>query len=203
MTSPSPRGALGAGGVFWSFAPWIIFEVVAGPSTWKFAAFAALIASVVLNLPDLRQGSVKVLNAAALAFFAVVSVLALALSHHDLVWLETYAQVISNAVVAVVALGSLAFVPFTEQYARESTPREIWGTPGFTHVNRVLTLMWGLVFAVTAVLGLVAIHDTVDSDWLNWVIPIALLVLAVKFTNWYPQHVRSQSMAARARVVHH
>jgi hypothetical protein len=31
------------------------------------------------------------------------------------------------------------------------------------------------------------------SDWLNWVIPIALLVAAIRFTKWYPAHVRTQA----------
>ena len=186
--------------VFLAFAPWIIFDVVAGPSTWKLAAFAALVASVVLSLPELRtrRGLPKILDAVGIVFFAVICVLGLALDRGQLIWLETYAQVISNGVLAVTALGSLAFVPFTEQYARQSTPRQIWDTPGFKRTNRVLTAVWGLVFAVTAVLGLIALHVSSGADWLNWVIPIILLVLAVRFTRWYPAYMCSRSMAARA-----
>ncbi|WP_412079647.1 hypothetical protein ACLF6K_39725 (plasmid) [Streptomyces xanthophaeus] len=124
------------------------------------------------------------------AFFAVVSVLALVLDRQDLIWLETYAQTLASTVIAVVALGSLAFTPFTEQYARESVPREHWGSPLFRRTNRVLTAVWGAVFAVIAVAGLIAVEAGRHGDWLNWVIPVVLLVLAVKFTAWYPEHVR-------------
>ncbi|MFJ7586657.1 hypothetical protein ACIQZO_04500 [Streptomyces sp. NPDC097617] len=135
--------ALGAGrsGIFLGFAPWIIFDVAAGPSTWKLAAFTALIASLVLNLADMRRGSLKLLEVTGLVFFAVISVLALVLDRQDLMWLETYAQTLASAVIAV----------------------------------------FGLITARTGHHG----------DWLNWVVPIALLVLAVKFTNWYPEHVRA------------
>ena len=92
-------------------------------------------------------------------------------------------------------------VPFTEQYARHPTPREVWGRPGFKRTNRVLTAMWGLVFVVTAILGLIALHVRSGTDWLNWVIPIILLVLAVRFTSWYPAYMRSQSL--NARTGHH
>ena len=34
-----------------------------------------------------------------------------------------------------MALGSLAFVPFTEQYARESTPPEVWHKPAFRRIG--------------------------------------------------------------------
>ncbi|MEV0580081.1 MULTISPECIES: hypothetical protein [unclassified Streptomyces] len=185
------------GNLFFAFAPWIIFDVIAGPSTWEYAALAGLVAAVVLNLPDLRRGSYKVLEVAGIAFFAVLSVLALFLDRQDLDWLERYAQVLSSGVIAVVALGSLAFVPFTEQYARDTTPREVWGTPVFRHVNQVLTLVWGGVFVATALLGLLAIHTSSGSDWYNWVIPAVLLVLAVRFTERYPDQVRERSLRAR------
>ncbi|MFD3696830.1 hypothetical protein ACFWUZ_11880 [Streptomyces sp. NPDC058646] len=183
-------------GILTGFAPWIIFDVVAGPSTWELAALTALVASVVLNLPDLRHGSVKLLQVTGVVFFAVVSVLALVLGRHDLLWLETYAQTLSSAVIAAVALGSLAFTPFTEQYARESVPREHWGSPLFRRTNRVLTAVWGAVFVLIAVFGLVAVEAGRHGDWFNWVIPVVLLVLAVKFTAWYPARVREAARAS-------
>lgn len=185
------------GNLLFAFAPWIIFDVVASPSTWEYAALAALVAAVVLNLPDLRRGSFKVLEVTGILFFGVMALLALFLDRQDMLWLETYAQVLSSAVIAAVALGSLAFVPFTEQYARESTPPEVWASPVFRHVNRVLTLVWGGVFVATAVLGLVALHTTSGADWLNWVIPVVLLVLAARFTERYPDQVRE-----RVKVAH-
>ncbi|MDF3301400.1 hypothetical protein [Streptomyces tropicalis] len=179
--------------IFFGFLPWIIFDVVAGPSTWKFAALAAFVSALVLNVPDIRRGSVKALEVTGLVFFAVLCVLALTLDLQHLLWLETWAQTLSSGVIALVALVSLAFTPFTEQYARESTPREYWHSPKFKHINRVLTGVWGAVFAVSALLGLFAIRVSGSSDWFNWVIPVVLLVGAVKFTNWYPDHAGGSS----------
>ncbi|MFD6877759.1 MULTISPECIES: hypothetical protein [unclassified Streptomyces] len=178
-------------GIFLGFAPWIIFDVIAGPSTWKLAAFTALIASLVLNVPDLRRGSVKVLEITGMVFFAVISILALVVDHGDLLWLETYAQTLSSGVIAAVALGSLAFTPFTEQYAREEVPPEYWDSPVFRRTNRVLTAVWGAVFVLIAIAGLIAVESGHHGDWLNWVIPVVLLVVAIRITAWYPEHVRS------------
>ncbi len=171
------------------FAPWIIFDVVASPSTWEFAALAALIAAVVLAGPELREGRLMMLDIAGIVFFAVLAVLALVLDRSDLDWLERYAQVISSGVLAVIAFGSLAYMPFTEQYARLSAPREIWSSLVFKKINRVLTAVWGLVFLITAILGYVALHVGRGHDWLNWIIPVALIVWAVKFTARYPDRV--------------
>ncbi|MEU3827113.1 hypothetical protein GT045_03285 [Streptomyces sp. SID486] len=181
------------GGIFFSFAPWIIFGVVASPSTWEYAALAALVASLVLAGQDLLHGNLRVLDITGIVFFAVLAVLALALHRGQLAWLETYAQVISNGLVAVVALGSLFVDPFTAQYAREQTPRELWDTPVFRHINRVLTALWGAAFALMTVSTWLAVRYPAQDDWFNWVVPVALLVVAVKFTARYPEAYKART----------
>ncbi|MFF7351491.1 MULTISPECIES: hypothetical protein [Streptomyces] len=191
-TKAPARKPVSRGGVFFSFAPWIIFGVVAGPSTWEYAALAALVASVVLSGQDMLHGRLRILDMTGIVFFAVLSVLGLALNRGQLLWVETYAQVISNGLVAVVALGSLFADPFTAQYARETTPRELWHSPVFTHINRVLTAVWGTAFALMAISTWLAILLPSQDDWFNWVIPIALLVVAVKFTERYPESYKTR-----------
>jgi uncharacterized membrane protein len=189
--APAKKSA-GAGSVFLSFAPWIIFGVVASPSTWEYAALAALVASLALSGHDMLRGRLRVLDVTGIVFFAVICVLALALDRAQLLWLETYAQVISNGLVAVVALGSLFADPFTAQYARESTPREVWGSPVFTHINRVLTAVWGLTFALMTLSTWLAVRYPAQDDWFNWVVPVALLVVVVKFTEHYPEAYKAR-----------
>ncbi|MEU8005499.1 hypothetical protein AB0B66_30445 [Catellatospora sp. NPDC049111] len=183
---------------FRGFVPWIIFWVVSGPSTWEFAAGGALVAALILLIPSHEHGRIKLLEIVSVLFFGALTVAGLVLDHSRLLWLEQYAQAISSAVLAVVVLGSLAFTPFTEQYAREQVPQQFWSSPRFKHVNRMLTLVWGLVFAVCAVLGFLAQPENGGSAWLNWIIPIALLAGAFKFTAWYPEHVKAAAQAAGA-----
>ncbi|WP_251093349.1 hypothetical protein [Streptomyces sp. Caat 7-52] len=192
-TKAPVRKPVTTGGVFLSFAPWIIFGVVAGPSTWEYAALAALVASIVLSGQDLLHGRLRVLDITGIVFFAVLSVLALALDRAQLDWLEQYAQVISNGLVAVVALGSLFTDPFTAQYAREQTPPEVWDSPVFRHINRVLTAVWGAAFALMTVSTWLAVRHPAQDDWFNWVVPIALLVVAVKFTARYPESYKART----------
>ncbi|MFI1168143.1 hypothetical protein ACH4UM_32265 [Streptomyces sp. NPDC020801] len=191
-TEAPPRRPVGNAGVFYSFAPWIVFGVVASPSTWKYAALAALIAAIGLSARDIARGRLYILDMTAIVFFAVVTVLALALNRQQLIWLETYAQVISNGAVAVVAYASLLFDPFTAPYARQVTPPQFWGSPVFKHINVVLTTVWATVFAVMAVSTWLAVRAPTASDWLNWVVPVVLLVWAVKFTDRYPESYRSR-----------
>ena len=178
-------------GVFLGFVPWIVFVVVSGPSTWEWAALAALACSLILVVPSWRRThSVSVLDAAGIAFFAVMAILALVLDRATLQPLEDRAQLLSSVVIAVVAFGSLAAGhPFTEYYAKPDTPREYWDSPVFRRINRVLTALWGTVFLLNALCDAAVGFWDADSDLFNWVLPVVLIVAAVKITAWYPDHV--------------
>ncbi len=52
-----------------------------------------------------------------------------------------------------------------------------------------------VIFLVMAVLGLVAatgISGAGSSDLLNWYIPIGLIVIGLKFNDWYPAQAMKQ-----------
>jgi hypothetical protein len=179
------------------FAPWIVFGVVAsGPSTWLYGALGATIAAIIVAIPSIRGRRVKILDVVTIVFFLAMTIAGILAGANDRDWMDTYSTVISSGALAVIALGSLAFMPFTEPYARESTPPEVWDQPAFKHVNRVLTLMWGLTFAAVAVVGYISVKVPSTSDWTEWVIPIILLVSAFKFTDYYPERVRAQAERA-------
>jgi hypothetical protein len=173
---------------FAGFVPWIIFWVVAGsPSTWEYGAIGAAVAAIMLAGPWAGIGRLKMLDVLTIVFFVAVAIMGAVAGANDRDWMDRYSTVISSGALGLLALVSLAFVPFTEQYARESTPPEVWRLPGFRKVNRVLTLVWALAFIATAVLGYIAVIAPGTSDWTNWILPIALIVGAFKFTNWYPE----------------
>ena len=134
-----------------SFAPWIVYWVIADSrSTWEFGAIAAAIISGLLLLPTLERGGVKSLDVLSFAFFVVIALVGAISSPHDGDWMDRWSQVLSSGALAVFVLVTIPFVPFTEQYARESAPPEVWDTPRFKRTNLVLTAMWGLVFAAEA-----------------------------------------------------
>lgn len=193
--------------IFLGFAPWIAFTVISGPSTLVWASLTALVLTVALAVPPWRRtGSVGVLDAGGIAFFAIFTVLTLVLDAGVLQTLEDRAQLISGAAITLISLVSLlAGRPFTEYYARQSTPREYWTSPVFRRINRVLTGVWTGVFALMAVLDLVVAVEPAASHVLNWVVPALLVVGAVRFTEWYPDHVtgdeQSQPGAHEARPV--
>jgi hypothetical protein len=190
-------GGSSGGGAAAGFLPWIIFWVVSGPSTWKVAAWGALMAAVIVAIPDAaRAGGIKALDLGTIAFFGVVSILALALDRKDFSWFEDWSQFISSMVLAAIAFVSLAFTPFTEQYARDSTPRELWNTPGFKRINRQLTLFWGVVFTLTAISGVIAIKGSHSTrDLFTWILPLILIIGAFKLQGRYVEYSRARAGA--------
>jgi hypothetical protein len=187
-------------GVLLGFAPWIVFMVVSGPSTWLWAALAALLVALVLAVPKwLRTREIGVLEAAGIAFFGVLCVLALVLDPVDLQWVEDRAQLLSSLVLAAVAGGSLAVRrPFTEYYARQEVPRERWSSPLFKRINVVITAVWAVTFLLIALCDLVTLVAPGSGAVFNWVLPVLVLGAAVVFTMRYPERARRTAAGARA-----
>ena len=64
-------------------------------------------------------------------------------------------------------------------------------------VNYVISVVWAAVFAVTAIVGYIGdgpLHQP-DNIWTNWLIQIALVILAIKFTEWYPEYTKARQEA--------
>ena len=183
---------------FIGFVPWIIYWVVAdGPSTWMFGAVCAVIAALILGV-SVGRGGLRLLDVVTMVFFVGVTITGMIVGAQDRDWMDRYATTLSAGTLAAMALGSLAFVPFTSQYAPESAPRQKWEKDAFRRTNRVLTLMWALVFALIAVLGYVAVAAPSSTDWTKAVIPIVVIVGAIGMTQIYPERAREKARAQGA-----
>jgi amino acid transporter len=133
------------------------------------------------------------LEVVTIGFFASITIVGAVVGANDRDWMDTYATTLSSGALAVMALASLAFVPFTEQYAADAAPEQEWEKLAFRRTNQVLTLMWGLVFALVAVLGFIAANAPLTIDWTNWVIPVVVIVGAVGMTHIYPERARARA----------
>ncbi|MBV9000652.1 MAG: hypothetical protein JO304_16445 [Solirubrobacterales bacterium] len=185
-SKPSKQAdAAGPGpGIYLAFIPWIVFSVLTEHSTLKLAATGALLTSALIAARSVRAGSWKVLELGAVLAFVAFTGVAFNADPATAHFLARYARAIAAGLLATIAFGSLLVVPFTEQYARESVPRELWSAPQFKHINRQLTTMWGLVFAAMVPAHVIAgaIHTHRANLIFNWAIPIVLVISAAKRT---------------------
>lgn len=171
-------------GIYLAFVPWVLFTLIAQHSTLKLAGIAALAVAGAIALPALFRGRPKMLELGAVLAFAGFTAVAFIADPATAQWITRYSRAIAAALLALIAFGSLLLVPFTEQYARESVPRQFWGSEPFKRINRQLTTMWALVFVAMVPGHVIAgAIDTHRANLIfNWVIPILLIVWAVKRT---------------------
>lgn len=178
------------------FVPWIVFTLAAsrlGPGAVGVACLLALAVAVGLIGRSMVQGETpKLLEVTGAVVFLGLGVVAFAVPGSD-AFLAGYGRALAAVVLAVVIFATLPVMPFTEQYARESVPREYWGTPEFRSINRRISAAWGAVVAVMAVSHAVAgtfevpepgvgpLHRPIDLVF-NWIVPGLLVWAAAAYT---------------------
>jgi hypothetical protein len=176
------------------FAPWIIFSVVAERAGADHVALAAILAfaiALALTVYETMRSGWKILDVAGVATFGVIAVIGLVGDHQVDEALVNFGRGGSTFVLAAIMAISAFTIPFTEQYARESVDESLWHSPIFRAKNKRISLMWaGVIFAI-AVSHIIAGILTSSADLagshpgnivLNWVVPIVLIVFAIKRT---------------------
>ncbi len=182
------------------FAPWIAFSVLEGPRRYELATAAALALAVLELLLGMVVGvRPKLLDVSAIIFFAGMMIAGVLVDSGGQSWLDRWSGELSNVMLVAVALASILLrAPFTIQYAREMTPKENWETPLFFHINYTITWVWTATFAITAVVGWYGDGplNQPDNVWTNWIVQIALIIFAIRFTEWYPDVAAARAQAA-------
>ena len=182
-----------------SLIPWVAFTLLAGHAGAGIVGWAAALAGLLAvaiaawgmreRAADGSRRRLKVIDAAGIVTFATMAALAFtgspALREH----IVDYGRGSCALILALVMLGSLLVVPFTEQYARESVPRQYWHSPVFRAVNRRISAVFGLAILVSAACHLYAgylgshAHLPHAADLaLNWVIPVLAILAAINYT---------------------
>ncbi len=180
--------------IWLGFVPWLLFAVISRRDTPEAAIVVGLVAAVAVALPGLLRGRPKILEFGTIAFFVLFGVIVFAVDPGSNDFLARYGRAIATAGLALIAFGSLAAGhPFTAQYAREQVDRSVWDTDTFRVLNRRFTALWGAVFLAMACSHVVAgAIDTRRAETIfNWVIPIALVVLAVRYMQATRETVRA------------
>jgi hypothetical protein len=183
------------------FAPWVLLSLLEGPNRLVLAATFACglaLATMVIGLTVAVRP--KILDVTAVGFFGLLAVGAAVADPALSQWLGVWAGELSAVAIAVIAGASILLRrPFTLQYARESTDSAYWATPLFLRINYVITGAWVAAFTLIAIVGYIGdgpLHQP-DNLWTNWVIQIGLIVVAIKFTSWYPNYATAEVRGAR------
>jgi hypothetical protein len=167
----------------WSFAPWVVFLVTARITSFKAAIGFGAVAGIVVFARAVSRRRVHMLDVASTVYFVALGAIVVSLNPGHLDTWSRYAQAGSHAALTVLVFGSILLDhPFTESYARETTPRELWNTDAFHEINRRISMVWGLAFLVGTVSLIVAGAVDYREALLRVVVPFGALFYAYTYT---------------------
>jgi hypothetical protein len=187
-----------------AFLPLVVFSVLARFLPHGYIGVAGLAAAVVALIAIVTSPPVwppKILNTCSLVLFAVIGVLGFTLGKNDDRWLAIWGGAGVGLVLGLIILVLIPVMPFTEQFARDATPRAYWSSPTFKKINRVLSSAWGLAIFAVGVSRIAAAaingHTTrpLPESLLGLVVPGVIILYMLKFSKSYPDRVTHHESA--------
>jgi hypothetical protein len=178
--------------------PLIAFSLLSRVLPHGYIGVAGLVAAVIALIAiatSRPRWPPKILNACSFVLFALIAVLGFTLGANDDRWLATWGGSGIGLVIGLIILALIPVMPFTEQFARESTPEAYWRSPTFKKINRVLSIAWGTAIFALGVSRVAAAaingHTTrrLPETLLGLVVPIVIIVYTLRFTKSYPERV--------------
>jgi hypothetical protein len=183
-----------------SFLPIIAFSLLSKVLPHGDIGYAALISAIfaVINIVAHKPyWPPKTLNVTQATLFAILTIVGFAggagTDRPVAIWVPAGVALIVGAVI----LATLPVIPFTEQFARQSTPQAYWNSPTFKQINRVLSTGWGLALIGVGISRLIAViieqnstgsHRVIDLVFAA-AIPVVILIYMLRFSKSYPEKV--------------
>jgi hypothetical protein len=192
-----------------AFTPLILFSLLTKVLPSHDVGISALIAAVVAAIALVAVKPIwppKILNACSFILFGVLAIIGFSSGHGTDSWVATWAGAGVGIVMGLVILALIPVMPFTEQFARQSTPQAYWASPTFKQINRVLSLGWGLAIlglGVSRTLAAIIDHHHTHAAVqiiLALVVPVVILIYMFKFSKSYPEKVVHEQAPAAATV---
>jgi hypothetical protein len=179
-----------------AFLPLVAFSLLARLLPTGDFGFAALVAAVIALIVLVAARPIwppKIIQACSLVLFTALAIAGFVTGRGDDRWLSRWAGSGVGIIMGLVILLLIPVMPFTEQFAREVTPKEDWGSPVFRQINRVLSAAWGAAIialgasrVVAAIIDRHTPHSRLLEILFSAVIPVAIIVYMLKFSKSYP-----------------
>jgi hypothetical protein len=182
--------------LIWSFSPWLLFLLATRFTSFSGAVALGLVAALVVAARAIGHHHIHMLDVASVLYFMGLGLAFEFIHPTSALYWSRYAQAGAHGFLTLLVLGSVIVNhPFTESYARETTPKELWGTPRFRSVNRTISLVWGLAFLVGTV-SLIIAGSVTDRPFLfRILIPFGALAWAYSYTQRVISARRSEGAA--------
>jgi hypothetical protein len=171
-----------------AFAPWIAFWIISlGHSMlWlKVGICTAALLVIVMGVTRLHRGIILWAGVAFFAF-AVISV-----AWQENMWIVSHLGFLASGTLFLATFLSMFMGrPFTESYARDHVPKELWDSPTFIRGCFTVTGAWGFVFLANTMVNALKLQRPAVADWIYEVVQLGFLALGVLFTTVFSRTAR-------------
>lgn len=180
-----------------AFAPWIAFWIISGGHSVVrldvgICVAAALV--VIMGITRLHRGLILW---AGVVFFAFALITVVLLKN---LWVIQHLGILASGTLFTATLASIVIgQPFTESYARDHVPREVWDSPAFIRSCYTVTGVWGIIFLANTLVNVVKPYNPDLGEWFFRGVELCILGSGVVFTTVYSNLMRKK----RASGVHH
>jgi hypothetical protein len=82
--------------------------------------------------------------------------------------------------------------PFTESYARDKVPEELWDAPPFIRSCYTVTGVWGMIFLANTMVNVAKPYSPHLGEWFFRGAELCILVSGVVFTTGYSNHMKKK-----------
>ena len=143
----------------------------------------------------IKRRDIKTREAVTLGYFIVHAVITLAVGSS---FLKIYGPIANSLVLAGMAFATLAVKnPFTYQYAKEDWDKSYWNDPAFIRINMIITSVWGGIFTINTLLGVLAVIFPAQKLLFAVIVPNVGVVAGIIFSNRFPGYASRKSVQAR------
>lgn len=145
---------------------------------------------IVMGITKLHRGLILW---AGVVFFAFALVAVVLLKNQ---WVIRHLGIIASGALFIATLVSIVMgEPFTESYARDHVPRELWDSPAFIRSCYTVTGAWGMIFLANALVNVVKPYYPELGEWFFRGVELCILVSGVVFTTAYSKFARQRREA--------
>ncbi len=182
--------------LIWSFAPWVSFLLGVRVGNVYWGAGVGAVAAIVVLCRAISRRRAHLFDYVGVVYFVGMLVVLAIVRPGDISTWGRYAQAVAHGSLCLIVFASVLINrPFTEAYARQQAPKEVWNSPAFHAFNRKLSTLWGLAFLVGTISLIVA--GTTDSRQILLRVIVPFGALAAAFT-----YSEKEAAAAHKEVAH-
>ena len=185
---------MGAIKLLFVFSPWIAFWIIAGghsPLRLRIGICVAAAMIAVMGITRLHRG---IILWAGVAFFSFAMVLVVWLMN---IWVIRHLGILTSGSLFLATFFSMLIGrPFTEDYARDQVPIELWDQANFIRSCYTVTTAWGLIFLANTLVNVVKLYYPDLGDWSYRGVELGILGSGIVFTTIYSERAKRKRAAA-------